>query len=153
GRTASLSIQSDASVPAPDIGISAIIDGNISTSFLSPNWVDFPPQAVGTPAPTQVLTFSDIVSAPIHVDAATFFGGDAGDFTSTTTCGSLPAGQSCSITIGFVPTAAGPRSTQLEVDYTATDGAGKHVRRFSVTGVGGPAGPIAPTQVVEYYNA
>ena len=50
----------------------------------------------------------------------------------------------------------GPRSAELEfvfefsrLDYTNTS----VFVRYSITGVGGTAGPIMPTSVVEYYNA
>lgn len=151
GRSAVLSLSSNASPAIPDISMSAIVDDVIARSFVTPGWIDFPPQPIGTPATAQSVTFTNIVSAAVHVDAITFYGGDAGDFSSATSCVTLAPGQACSIALGFAPAAAGPRSTELEVDYTAADGGSRHVRRFSLTGVGG-AGSLALTATaVEYY--
>jgi len=152
-RAATLTIQSDASPAAPTISISASIPGP-DAPFVKPAFIDFAAQAVGTSAPVQILTFTNILGATFSFAAPLFIDGDSTDFVATTDCGNLAPDKSCTFTIGFVPTATGPRSTELEIDfYPADSPMTKRFRRYSVTGVGGNAGPISPTVVVEYYNA
>lgn len=58
----------------------------------------------------------------VHVGAVTISGPDAGDFVVRSDgCGNhdVPAGGGCALTIGFVPTAAGPRSATLHVPDAA----------------------------------
>lgn len=153
-RIATLTIVSDASPSAPIVSISASIDDGITGPFVKPAYIDFPAQTVGTSAATQILTFTNILSATFSFPEPVFVRGDSTDFTASTNCGLLTPDASCTFTIGFVPTAAGPRSTELEIDfYPADSPMTKRFRRYSITGVGGVAGPIQPTQVVEYYNA
>jgi hypothetical protein len=152
-REAMVTVQSDASPAASTIDVSAVAASG-APSFLTPPWIDFPPQAVGTSAPPQTFTFTNPFSAILTLDKPFVYGGDGADFVVTTDCGVVPISASCTITIGFVPTVTGPRSTELEVDFRASDSPGTlRVHRYSVTGVGGAAGAITATSAVEYYHA
>src|SRR5206468_1479689 len=53
-------------------------------------------------------------------------------------------------TVGFKPTASGARSTEVRFVLTAIGMQGQ--QSFSVTGVGGRAGPPPSVKVVEFYN-
>jgi hypothetical protein len=139
GRAATLTVQSDAFPAAATIGVSAIADDAAPyVSLLSPSWIDFPPQPVGTSAPQQTFTFTNSVDVALRLDNAFSYLGDSTDFVVTTDCATVESGASCTITIGFRPTAAGPRSTELEIDYRAPSVSLTNVytRRYSVTGVG-----------------
>ena len=62
---------------------------------------------IGTPSASQTVTVTNVSS---HSAAFTAIA-SSGDFAQTNTCPTtLPAGQNCSITITFTPTAAGSRS-------------------------------------------
>jgi hypothetical protein len=145
GRAATLTVQSDASPAVATIGVSAIADSVApDSSLLSPSWIDFPPQAVGTSAPQQTFTFHNPISAMFRLDNAFAYLGDSTDFVVTTDCTTVEFGASCPITIGFHPTARGPRSTELEIDYRPSeDPTTVHRRRYSVTGVGTNGNPPA----------
>jgi hypothetical protein len=159
GRVATLTVQSDSSPPPASVTISAILNTEIGHGLLTtPDWIDFPNQAVGTSAPTRTFTTTNPeVAGVLILESVVFTGGDAIDFTLTSNCvigGRSFNGTTCTTTIGFNPTTTGPRSTELAFDYHV-EGAStiKVSYRYSVTGVGGAAGPGSPTTVVEYYWA
>ena len=160
---ASVTLQSDSSPPPATIGVQGTVDTYDSNGLVTtPDWIDFAPQPVGTSSASQVLTIKQDSSESetrtiVNVGLS---GGDASDFSIDSACvvgSDFSAGKTCSWTILFTPTAAGPRSTELLLDtvfagFPANDNA-PWVDRFSITGVGSPAGPIMPTTTVEFYNA
>jgi hypothetical protein len=157
-RTATATLQTDASPAPPAIALQGIDDEG--PGYLpndpTPDWIDFPPQPVGTAAVAQTITISNPATQTFKVTAFELVGGDAADFTLSTSCpvGSTIAPEaSCAATIGFVPTASGPRSTELlfSLQYFTINGS----TRYSVTGVGGAGTPppAGSSKVVEYYNA
>ncbi|MFL6175386.1 MAG: choice-of-anchor D domain-containing protein [Ornithinibacter sp.] len=79
---------------------------------------------VGRHSVTQDVTVSNLGgSAPLTLDAPTLNGADAGDFTvSGTTCDvSVPVGATCTVTVGFTPTAAGVRTAALHLSAPSSD--------------------------------
>ena len=117
----------------------------------NPAYVDFAPQPVGTAASTSVLKFTNNTDQVFTLARFGLLGGDAGDFALAADCTAgqkLVAGQTCTATITFTPTANGPRATELDAG-TMLHGVTGTVR-VSITGIGGAP---APLEVVEYYNA
>ena len=152
GRVATLAIASDSSTAVPEVRVLANYSRDIAYGLVTtPNWLDFAGQPVGTAAPTQTFVIVDAETiGPLNFLGVVFRGGDSTDFVLTTNCkvgANISNGATCSVTVGFMPTATGPRSTELEVDFQGLS------YRYSVTGVGGAAAPGSPTTVVEYYWA
>ena len=105
----------------------------------SPPWIDFGNQIVGTSAAQQPLMLHNSESTTEVIESVALYGGDAQDFSMTSDCVGQTSGRgsTCTATIGFTPSAAGPRSTQLEIDYHPTTVPTLHLSRFySITGVG-----------------
>jgi hypothetical protein len=159
-RAATLTVQSDASPAAAPITLQGAVSVDITWGLITtPSWIDFSNQAVATSAATQAFAFQNPEVGLIPLTTAAFSGGDTGDFTlSLGTCviGAIQYGNGsgCSVTIGFVPTAAGPRSTQLLLTFGTAGAAGGNISFFySITGVGGNAAPVAPVSAVEFYDA
>lgn len=153
-RAATLTIQSDGSPPTTAIAVSATYSSTAPPPSVAPSWIDFPPQAVGTSSPTQTFTFTNPFFGTLTLTTPFVYQGDSGDFVATSDCGTVAIGGACTVAVGFVPTTTGPRATEVEIDFISqTTPPTTRVHRYSVTGVGGVAGPVAPTSVVEYYNA
>ena len=115
----------------------------------TPDWFDFAPQALGTPS-TPIASRSSTSAGFRCTFARCISRADSGDFSLTTDCVGRTLGfnETCTGSIAFAPTAAGPRSAEIAVNiYTSA-----HTHR-SVTGIGGSAGTPTTVDVVEYYNA
>ena len=155
-RSAIFSLQSDSVPPSPDIALDGLLDnlGLYLPALPAPAWVDFPPQGIGTNASPQTMTISNPGLVNFRISSIGLVGGNSGDFTLASTCvvdARLSAGGSCDATIGFVPTASGPRSTELVLGLSV--GTNNGLYAFSVTGVGGAGGPSPTLTVVEYHHA
>jgi streptogramin lyase len=97
--------------------------GTISTASLS-----YSDTVVGTASAAQTVTLNNIGTAPLTITGIT----PSGDFSQTNTCpGTLPAGQSCVVTVTFVPSAPGSRSGSMAFNFASS--AAKSV---SLTGIG-----------------
>ena len=156
-RSATLSIASNAPSPAPVVNLQGVVDVGTLYPYpvdATPDYLDFPGQAIGTQAAPQTIVITNPDPLTFTVTRFDLAGGDAGDFAMTSDC---PVGtvlgrnKSCTATIGFSPTASGPRSTQLHVtlSYLSIDG----FFAYSLTGVGAAGGAPQPVPVFEYYNA
>ncbi len=155
-HSATFALQSDSVPPSPDIALDGLLDnlGPYLPALPTPAWVDFPPQAIGTAAAPQTMTISNPGSINFRISSIGLVGGNNGDFTLASTCvvgTRLSSGGSCDATIGIVPTASGPRSTELVLGLSVgtTDG----VYTFSVSGIGGAGGAPATLTVVEFHHA
>jgi hypothetical protein len=139
---------------APDLpptdfdGLPRIVDGSgKKTSIIDmgayefqpvtalPASIDFGPRMLGTHS-SQTVTLTNHQAGSLSISTITA----GGDFSSSSSCpSSLPPGTSCSITVTFTPTVAGPRSATLVVDDDDTNGP----RTVSLSGIG----QVAPTPV------
>lgn len=102
----------------PAAGITATIPVSVPTALLtfSPGALAFPDQAVGTTSSQQV-TVTNSRSGPLSITSLTA----TGDYTETDNCvalSPLDAGASCTITLTFGPTAAGPRPGAIGIATT-----------------------------------
>jgi archaellum component FlaF (FlaF/FlaG flagellin family) len=106
--------------------------------------LNFGSQEVGTPSPPQSATLTNggqnaLSIASIRVTA------NNGAFAQTNTCGStLAVGASCTITVSWTPSAAGPMTGAI----TVTDSAANSPQAVSLTGTGvQPAVQLSPTSL------
>lgn len=136
-RSATVLVTSDAATDPATITISANVSGG-HEPLLRPNWLDFAPQPVGGAATTQSFLFTNPFGATLSIDRLVLTGADAADFTLASDCTRLIIGGNCTITIGFAPSVNGPRSTELELGFRASDDpTNLHLSHYSLTGVGG----------------
>ncbi|HZT31299.1 MAG TPA: choice-of-anchor D domain-containing protein [Bryobacteraceae bacterium] len=78
--------------------------------LLSATRLAFPDEVLGVPSPSQTVTLTNIGSAPLNFLNISV----TGDFTQVSTCpASLAAGQSCTFTVTFQPSAPGLRKGAL----------------------------------------
>jgi hypothetical protein len=109
---------------------------------LSPLALSFGNQILTTTSTGQDVTVTNIDTAPFTI---TGISAD-GDFSQTNTCpASLPAGDSCVVTVKFAPTQAGARTGNL----TVTDDAGDppHLVALTGTGVAAPSMSMIPASL------
>jgi len=136
-------------LPATDLdGLPRIVDGSGKKTFIIdmgayefqpvtalPISVDFGTQPLESHTSRNVTLINQQTNA-LSISSVTA----GGDFSPASSCPSaLPAGASCTITITFEPTAAGPRSATLTVNDNDTNGP----RMVALTGVG--QAPATPT--------
>src|SRR5271165_1767715 len=77
----------------------------------------FPAQIVGSISGAQLVTLTSSGSSQLSISSIAI---EVTDYSLTTTCGgTLQPGQQCTISVQFVPTAAGTRSAQLQVQSNA----------------------------------
>lgn len=93
---------------------------------LSSSTVSFGNQVVGTTSAGQTVTFSNSGSGPVTVSSVTA----AGDFAETNSCGTVTAGNNCTISITFTPSTGGLRTGSVSL----VDSAGTQVIATSGTG-------------------
>ncbi|MBM6398919.1 choice-of-anchor D domain-containing protein [Phycicoccus sonneratiae] len=105
-------------VPLTGVGSAAQGKAALSASGA----VTFEQRHVGRPAATQVVTVSNRGgSAPLALKAPALVGGDGGDFSVVgTTCDApVDVDGTCTVTVGFTPSAPGARSTTLRLSDPA----------------------------------
>jgi len=87
-----------------------------STFTLTPNQLFFGPLALNSMSLPQTLTVSN-TGETVTINGISFIGNAAGDFGQTSTCGTTLSGDDgqCSINVTATPTAAGPRTADLNL--------------------------------------
>ena len=118
-KTASVSIVHNAAgspllVPLTGNGVASAPAVSLSTSTMP-----FGNQATGTTSAGQVVTVTNTGSANLVVSGVTRSGTNANQFTSTTNCGTVAPGGSCTATVRFAPTSAGAKSATLNINNNA----------------------------------
>ena len=102
---------------------------------VSASSLTFSATAVNASAPAQTLTVNNNGLANLTVTSAALAGTDPGDFTATNNCtATVIPGNTCTISVGFKPTASGARSATLAI---ASNG-GNQTVTLSGTGSGSP---------------
>ena len=95
--------------PAPKAGV-------------DPASLAFSSQPVGTTSAVQTVTLSNTGDAPLSITGMAVTGTDAAMFIHTTTCASsLPAGQSCTVSLTFKPTSSGAKTGTLSLTTNDTN--------------------------------
>jgi len=112
-RLATVTLASNAMPPSATFSLTVTVVGDITSGMVpSPPWIDFGNQIVGTSAAHQPLMLRNPESTTEVIESVVLEGGDAQDFTVTSDCVGQTSGHgsTCTATIGFTPSAAGPRS-------------------------------------------
>jgi mono/diheme cytochrome c family protein len=105
GTCSTATLTCTAVVAAPQIAVSA-------------SAVTFASTALTTVSAAQTLTISNAGTAALTLTSIALSGANATDFTQGGTCSTattVPAGGSCTVTVGFKPTATGSRTATLTV--------------------------------------
>jgi hypothetical protein len=87
---------------------------------IRPTALDFGDQRVSSTSASKVITLTNDGSAPLTVSGVTVTGSDAGDFAMVAnSClgRGIQPGDTCSLEVGFSPTASGQRVGQLNVTH------------------------------------
>jgi uncharacterized repeat protein (TIGR01451 family) len=141
------------SIQAPDPGGIVVTDDAATattTAFLAgtgvgplyvlPFQMVFDGQAVGTASPAQQAIFTNTADGAQGIDTLSTVGNAASDFTFTQNCNlTIPAGGDCPVNVVFKPSAAGPRTADLEaatnngtiVSHLTGNGAIRHLQGFT----------------------
>ena len=91
----------------------------------------FSQQNTGSTSAPQTVSLSNTGNATLDISNMGVGGANSGDFAQTSNCGnSLEAGNSCTISVTFTPSASGTRAASLAV----TDNAGNSPQSVSLTG-------------------
>jgi uncharacterized repeat protein (TIGR01451 family) len=110
-RTGTLSIVDDAADSPQVVSLSGT-GTQPAVSLSSP--LSFAGQAVGTTSSAQTVTITNTGSGDLHVSGVTVGGANPGDYTASPSgCGTVPATQTCTVSVKFTPGAAGPSSATL----------------------------------------
>jgi hypothetical protein len=100
---------------------------------LSPRSLTFPVQLVGTTSPAKKVTLTNVGSTAFNLIGISITGPDGGDFQQTNTCGSsVGAGESCTISVTFSPTAGGTLTASVSV----SDNGGGIPQTVALSGTG-----------------
>ena len=93
------------------------LQASSATLQASPGTLTFPSQAQSTVSAPQTVTLTDTGNAPLSVSGLAFAGNDPGDYIvgSSTCLGLIAPGQSCRVTVNFVPQAQGTRTATLQI--------------------------------------
>jgi hypothetical protein len=95
--------------------------------LLSKTLLTFENQTVNITSATQSISLSNTGTTTVSISQLSLSGMNSLDFSETNTCGSsLPAGNSCSISVAFRPSSFGPRTADLTIADNAS-GSPQHV--------------------------
>jgi dienelactone hydrolase len=118
----------------------AAITVSAGTVELVPTRVDFGWQVATSSSPPRKVTLANTGKSALTITSITITGTDPGDFSQTNNCGtSVGAGNSCTLTLTFNPTAAGSRSA----DVTITDSSVGSPQQVMLKGLGKSGGALA----------
>jgi hypothetical protein len=118
-----------------------------------PASLSFGAQKVATTSPPQTVTLHNLGPSTLTLKALVLNGPDALDFRAPGNCVlgvPIPAGGTCELYFNFTPAAAGARLAKLNVDAPEL----ANLAIMPIAGVAvAPLPPIAPVDVIEFYNA
>jgi Cep192 domain 4/HYDIN/CFA65/VesB-like, Ig-like domain/Protein of unknown function (DUF1565) len=142
-RTATLTLTDNAATVTQTVYLSG--NGSAPLALLSPLSVTFPGQVIHTSSMAKNITLKNNGGAPLDITSIAVTGANAGDFTQSNTCGtSVAAYAQCTISVSFIPQAAGTRSATL----TVTDNSGSGTQTTALSGTGlSSAVTLTPTSV------
>ena len=109
--------------------ISLTGSGYVTTATISPASLTFSNQSVGTTSSAQTVTITNTGSNAMTISGVTA----SGDFAQTNQCSSIPASQSCTVSVTFTPTTSGSRNGTLTINDNAQGN--PHTVSLSGTGI------------------
>jgi FG-GAP-like repeat/Abnormal spindle-like microcephaly-assoc'd, ASPM-SPD-2-Hydin len=125
---------------ANDSGSVSILVQTPTTVSLSKTSLTFANQLIGTSSVAKTVKLTNTGGLTLTISSVAIRGTNTGDFEQTNNCGSgLSPGFSCTITVTFAPTQAGPRTASL----TITDNAAGSPQQLALSGTGVTSGPNA----------
>jgi len=126
----------------PEINVVGVTDGDTTPSVGEST--DFGSTGVSGGTIDETYTIQNTGTAALSITGVTFSGGNSGDFSVVTApAGSVAAGGSTTFTVRFDPSAAGARSTTLNI---ANNDSNENPYNFSIQGTGTvPSLSISPT--------
>jgi FtsP/CotA-like multicopper oxidase with cupredoxin domain len=146
-ETATLTLSaSDGVNPTAPVTIALQGSNLVPALALAPAALAFADQLVGTTGATQQLTVRNAGGAPVRVTAVNVTG-DAAAFAVTTNCvGTLAPGRTCTVNVGFRPSASGPAAATLSL--ASNDPApAPNTAALSGTGVA-PVASVSPASLL-----
>ncbi len=137
-RTGTLTIATKSVHSVRSVSLSG--NGQMPRAVISPEGLTFDPQLTGTASSSQIVTLSNPGSGPLTIAQIQ----SSGDFAQTTNCPSvLAAGNGCTLSVSFKPTAAGLRNGDLVILDDAVPGGTKQTVSLQGTGSSTAASFIA----------
>ena len=135
--TASLNVNTNAPGSPTLVSLTGVGGSSgTSTVTLGPASLAFPNTVVGSTSSLMIATLTNTGTASVTVSSIAISGTNATSFVDLSGCGSaLAASASCSIYVGFTPTAAGALTATLNV----TDSASGSPQKVTLTGTGSAA--------------
>jgi hypothetical protein len=82
---------------------------------LSTNTVSFLPHNVGTMSTPMTVTVNSTGAGPLTVSSVVITGDASGSFSQSNNCGTVAAGNSCTVNITFDPTVSGPLGATVQI--------------------------------------
>jgi hypothetical protein len=129
-RPASVSVTDDGAGSPQSFTLSGT---GITAISYTPKTLTFVTTAIGSTSTGKSVTVTNLSTAQLAVSGILFTGANPADFTQTNTCGQvLAGGGSCTVTVQFVPQAAGSRTASLSIN----DGDPTSPQVISVSGTG-----------------
>jgi hypothetical protein len=123
--------------------------------LIAPSRIAWPLGKTGTPERSVPVSVFNTGTTPLTLSGTDLAGYSTGDFATNRGCAQIAAGDSCVLTAGFTPGAAGPRSALLKL----TDASAEGFHTVTLGGLGAFDGPPAtmtlngePGQTISYQN-
>ncbi|MBM4231122.1 MAG: choice-of-anchor D domain-containing protein [Gammaproteobacteria bacterium] len=114
---------------------------------VSPESITFNNQVVNATSGSSEIRVSNTGNAPLIVSGVNVIGEDAGDFTQSNNCSSVPAGGSCTISAKFKPVSAGIKSARISISHNAVNSPTNIVLNGTGTAAEGPGISVSPVNV------
>jgi uncharacterized protein YjdB len=120
---------------------------------LNPGSLTFPSQLITTSSAAQTITVSNLGTAVLTINSIALTGTNPAEFKETNTCpvppSVLPAGQTCTVQVSFVPLAIGTRTAN--VTFTDNNGGiSGSIQNIPVSGSATAPAPITTTTQLSY---
>ena len=115
--------------------------GYVTTATIAPSSLTFSNQSVGATSSAQTVVVTNTGENAMAVSGVT----TSGDFAQTNQCSSIPASQSCSISVTFTPTTSGSRVGTLTINDNAQGN--PHTVTLGGTGIASAAS-FNPTSLI-----
>ena len=134
-RTGTIVITDDAASSPQTVSLTG--SGVVPAPSIAPASLSFVAQGLGSASSAKVVTLTNSSSVSVSISTASVTGANAGDFaTSADTCSgaTVAAGDNCSVSVTFTPSAIGARSATLSF----ADNAFGTPQTVALTGTGAP---------------